>query len=109
MPTVLPTALLRKFRSVTDVSVRRELVARTLRDLEESSISRFLVYLLDHLDVEGVRPLYLDAILALLPQGSLTPESRQGLCLRLMESRYAPVFSFLCDAAEPTPRTASRD
>jgi len=108
-PTVLPTAFVRKFRSLGDLSIRRGLIANTLGNADAPSIARFLGYLLTRMDSDGIRPLYLDTITAILAPNALSRELRRDVYCRLADDRFAPVYLFLSDVIDPRPRTVSRE
>ena len=108
-PTVLPTAYVRKFRSVGDLAIRRSLIAHTLHRASEASIAHFLTHLLAHLDRDGIKPLYLDTILSLLEPRVLTKAIRRDLYGRLIDDRFAPVYRFLSDVHDRRPPAISRE
>lgn len=107
--TVLPTAYVRKFRSLGDMAIRRGLIAKTLGAADVASVARFLGYLLTHMDSEGFRSLYLDTIIAILAPGALNRELRRDLYCRLADDRFAPVYLFFSDVVDPRPRAVARE
>ena len=107
MATVLPVALVRKFRAVEDRGLRRRLIAASLSDLDEPSIALFLGHVADRAGSSDLRPIYLDTVLALLEPGSLATETRREVHGRLSEHPLRPVLDFLCEAAGGRPPAAS--
>jgi len=109
MPTVIPTAYIRKFRAVADVPLRRRLIADTLGEADASSIGRFVTYLLDRMDEEGVRPLYLDTLLFFFSSDTLERETRLEAYARLNEGPFGPICLFMSGAGNPVPPAISRE
>ena len=103
-PTALPRALLRRFLALGDPTIRRKAVRDTIAGLDAASIKHLLTHLIDRRTDPDVRPVWLDAALALLDDALLPADVRADLCARVADVPVLRVAGGIpSPAAGPAP------